>query len=418
MRSPRRWWVAAILLLASLPLAAGWLALEGEPAVATRSDIAPADVEHALAIARRNDPRLAPAGALRELRLSGRDADLLLFHAAQHWLDARTRVTLKPGRAEVRASVELPQLRRWLNLELQWRQTSTLPELAHWRVGRLPLPTTLFDALLAWAAARQGLQSQLEQVRQALHQVRFGAGEVQASYALDGDGARRMLAALVPLDDQTRLRIYQGALRRLAAAHVAGADASLATLLPPLFALARERSAAGADAVQENRAAILVLAFFVNGRGLDRLLPAARDWPSPQPLRVTLQGRDDFPKHFLISALIAAEADTPLADAVGVWKELSDARAGSGFSFNDIAADRAGTRLGEMAVHSPALLQARLAGATQEPVFMVNAAGLPEYLPAAEFQRRYGGVGAPAYEAMRAEIEARIAALPLYAPAR
>jgi len=36
---------------------------------------------------------------------------------------------------------------------------------------------------------------------------------------------------------------------------------------------------------------------------------------------------------------------TPLADAVGLWKELADARrGGSGFSFNDIAADRAGTR--------------------------------------------------------------------------
>jgi hypothetical protein len=421
MRSPSRWWVAAILLLALLlvlPLAVGLLALQDEPGVAARSDIAPADVDRALAIARRNDPRLAMPGQPRELHLSERDADLLLYHGAQHWLDARTRVTLRPGRAEVRASVELPPLRRWLNVEMQWQQTASLPELMRWRVGRLPLPRVLFDPLLARTAARYGLQGQLRQALQALREVRFGAGELQARYELDAGSARRMLAALVPPDDQARLRVYQAALRRLADAHAPDADTSLATLLPPLFALARERSAAGGDAVQENRAAILVLTFFVNGRGLDLLLPAARAWPAPRPLRVTLQGRDDFPKHFLISALIAAEADTPLADAVGVWKELSDARGGSGFSFNDIAADRAGTRFGEMAVRAPALLQARLAGAAQESVFMVDATGLPEYLPEAEFRRRYGGVGAPAYDAMRAEIEARIAALPLFAPAR
>ncbi len=418
MHSPRRWWVAAALLLVLLPLAALLLAVQDAPAVPARSDISPADVDRALAIARRNDPRLAVPGQIRQLRLNERDADLLLFHAAQHWLEARTRVTLHPGRAEVQASVELPRLQRWLNFELTWRQTTALPQLARLRVGRLPLPGALFDALLARAFAHYGLQRQGQQALEALRQVRFGAGELQASYQLDAGAARQMLSALVPPVDRARLQVYAAALRPLTEAHPLGADVSLAALLPPLFALARERSAAGGDAVQENRAAILVLAFFANGRGLDLLVPAARAWPAPRPLRVTLQRRDDFPKHFLISALLAAEADTPLADAVGVWKELSDARGGSGFSFNDIAADRAGTRFGEMAVKTPALLQARLAGATQESVFMPDAADLPEYLPEAEFERRYGGVGAPRYDAMRGEIEARIAALPLFAPAR
>jgi hypothetical protein len=39
--------------------------------------------------------------------------------------------------------------------------------------------------------------------------------------------------------------------------------------------------------------------------------------------------------------------------------------------------------------------------------------GLPEFLPEAEFRQRFGGIGAPAYEAMAAEIERRIAALPV-----
>ena len=68
------------------------------------------------------------------------------------------------------------------------------------------------------------------------------------------------------------------------------------------------------------------------------------------PQNVTLDGREDFAKHFIVSAAIAAFADTALADAIGLYKEIDDARYGSGFSFNDIAADRAGTKFGEKAV--------------------------------------------------------------------
>jgi hypothetical protein len=129
---------------------------------------------------------------------------------------------------------------------------------------------------------------------------------------------------------------------------------------------------------------------------------------------VTLLGREDFTLHFLISAVIAAEAGTPLADAVGLWKELADARrGGSGFSFDDIAADRAGTRLGEVAVRDAERLQARLAAGVVESDLMPPVADLPEFLPEAEFIARFGGIGAPAYQRMIEDIDARIAALAL-----
>ena len=41
---------------------------------------------------------------------------------------------------------------------------------------------------------------------------------------------------------------------------------------------------------------------------------------------------------------------------------------------------------------------------------------LPEFLPEAEFLRRYGGVGAPPYNRLLAEIDRRITALPLLRP--
>jgi hypothetical protein len=47
-------------------------------------------------------------------------------------------------------------------------------------------------------------------------------------------------------------------------------------------------------------------------------------------------------------------------------------------------------------------------------VLMPETGDLPEFMPEPEFKRRFGGVGAPEYARMMAEIEARIAALPLY----
>jgi len=158
----------------------------------------------------------------------------------------------------------------------------------------------------------------------------------------------------------------------------------------------------------------VVLALFVNGRGVDALLPAARAWPRARPLQVTLGGRDDFPRHLLISAALVVEGTGPLSRAIGVYKEVADARNGSGFSFNDMAANLAGTRLGEWAVAQPQRLQSALARGVQESDVMPPWADLPEFMGEAEFQRRYGGVGAPAYEAMVTEIERRVAALALW----
>src|SRR5262249_46081018 len=106
---------------------------------------------------------------------------------------------------------------------------------------------------------------------------------------------------------------------------------------------------------------------------------------------------------------IAAEAGSPLADAIGLYKEVDDSRGGSGFSFNDIAADRAGTRFGVLAVQQPRKLQAMLAAGAKERDFMPDVSDLPEFMQEAEFKRRYGGIGAPAYNKVMADIEARIA---------
>jgi hypothetical protein len=244
---------------------------------------------------------------------------------------------------------------------------------------------------------------------------------VQVIYRWSDNLPNQLRTALVSREDQERMQAYQQRLVDFTR-HAATLTQRLtvAELLQPLFTLAAQRSEAGGSntsPVAENRAALVVLAFYVNGKGLEAIHPAAAQWTRPAPRRITLAGRGDFAQHFTISAALAATAGSPLSDAVGLYKEIEDSRGGSGFSFNDLAADRAGTRFGELATASPerALkLQRQLAVGLRDADYMPHVRDLPEFLQQADFKRRYGDMGSPAYLSMTKDIERRVAALPLY----
>jgi hypothetical protein len=354
-----------------------------------------------------------PPGLPRSLLLSERDIDLLVQHAARRWLGADTQLRLKGGQLQLQASLPLPW-RRWLNVEVVLQQAARLPEVQSLRIGRLPLPGAWALPALRAYVAKRGLPPDALLALDWIQRVDLGRGYMAVNYRIDPESAKRLRAALVAPQQQERLRAYQERLAALTE-DVEGYKVPLYTLLGPLFALAAERSAAGADPVAENRAALLTLTLFANHRPLGLLVPAAYQWAQPRPMYVLLRGRPDTALHFLISAVIAAEDGTPLADAVGLWKELADARrGGSGFSFNDLAADRAGTRFGDMAVRDPLRLHQRLGTQLADRDLLPEVGDLPENLPEAEFVARFGGVGGAGYKRLLADIEARLDAQPLF----
>ena len=406
----------ALLLSAGAALAALSAALQSEPSVALRSELTDADVAHAIGLLRTHDPRRADPGRLTMAIVGERDLDVLLNHAARRWLDATTRIELQNGAALVQTSLHMPPnpFGRWLNVEARVVQTAGLPAIESFRAGTLPLPPWLTGRALLRLAAEAGALAELRLAAEVVHSVYFAPQQLQVTYAWQGDSRARLVAALVPAAEHERLHAHADRLVQLAGQvtepQAAEGAVSLADLIGPLFALAAERSAAQSDAgaAAENRAALLVLTLYANGRPLASLVPAASAWTEPRKLQVLLAGRDDFPRHLLISAALAAEGSGPLSKAIGIYKEVADSRSGSGFSFNDMAANLAGTRLGELAVQEPRRLQRALSRAHSESDFMPHAADLPEFMAEAEFKRRYGGVGAAPYVAMMAEIERRV----------
>ena len=408
--------LALLLLTLCALLALGASMLQSAPAVTPRQDLSPRDVARALQLARVHDPRRAIPGIVRHLRLSGHEAELLLNHAAERWRPSRWQLTVTAGQTRVRGSVEVEWagLSRWLNVDLTLRETPALPVIETARVGRLPLP----PALVAWALEQAstvhpsgGLATL---AAMTIQRVQMRHGQLDLAYAWGADAPARMLAALLPVQEHQRLRAYAAELAKIAASLDPGQPVSLSQVLPPMFELARRRTAEGGAAALENRAALMVLGMVANGIGLSVLLPERAAELDRRPITLTLGGRRDFPQHFLVSATLAAENGASAADTIGLFKELADARRGSGFSFNDIAANRAGTRLGALAVQSPDKLQARLITGLAEQDFMPDVTDLPEFMAEPEFRHRFGGPGSPEYERMVADIERRLGSTALF----
>lgn len=416
MKPAWRVFLGAGLALTLAVLLAMAAALQDQPAVPAPVETRLDDVARAMALLRHHDPRRRPPGHLGAAWLSERDLQVLAGHGTRRWLGADSHVRLVRGGALLQLSLAAPAnpFGRWLNVELEFAETAALPELGRLRVGRLPLPAWLARLALPWAARRAGLQAELALAAEVLQAVHFLPQQLHLTYRWQPGSAQRMVAGLIAPAELQRLRAYAEHLHRLTTQVHAGWELQLPQLLLPMFELARTRTAQGGDAAAENRAVLFALALFVNGRGLERVLPAAQQWPRPLPKRVLAGGREDVPQHFLVSAALAAEAGGQLSRLVGLYKEVSDARQGSGFSFSDLAADRAGTRFGELAVQDPLGLQARLAASTSEGDFIPAAADLPDQLPEAEFRRRFGGVDHPGYTAMMSEIDRRVAALTLF----
>ena len=223
------------------------------------------------------------------------------------------------------------------------------------------------------------------------------------------------------LSDAETVRHYYVKLTELDNTIQTGQTVSLAYFMGPMFELARLRSLTG-DPAGENKAALLALAIYMGDSRFEKLVgPVRTDHVKPGNLRrrkVFLGGREDLRLHFVISAGLKIISDSGLTDAVGEFKELLDARrGGSGFSFADLAADLAGTRLAEDATDASGgaeRVQTFLAGRVSEGIFFPEVNDLPEYISQAEFEHIYGSVENPGYVSTVRDIKDRISRLPAY----
>ena len=119
----------------------------------------------------------------------------------------------------------------------------------------------------------------------------------------------------------------------------------------------------------------------------------------------------------MLSAALEVLSNALASMDVGLLKEELDADGGSGFSFGDLLADRAGTMLAVRCTESTedaVAMQQRLAKGFVESDFMPHGHDLPEGLSDEQLQSQFGGVGGRDYDNTLAEIDRRISTCAAY----
>ncbi len=422
----------AAAVAAALALVLARRAVETAPLPLDVPPVTTADRHQLASLFRGKNPEKIPAGETRSLRLSEDEVNRLLAMASAVSGERRSaHVELSPDRVRAAVSLALPGRvfgPRFLNLQAAGRVVvddgALRLDLAELSIGAIRVPTWLLRFASPLAAALVRGEPRLASTLGAVSaiQVADRAFEIRYGHATLPRGFLREIVreAASSEDLLPSVRAQAEHLVRIAASLPSG-ERRFGAALEAAFALAHDRSATGGK-VEENTAAIVALGTLLGHWRVQGLVGTALDDATLKAgLRAyretTLRGRRDWVQHYLVSAALSAVADTGVSQAAGVLKEELDSRGGSGFSFGDLLADRAGTAFGSVATRdetSAEAIQDHLARGFQIDDFFPRADDLPENLPEHELQAKFGGVGGDRYRRIVGIIDSRVASCLAY----
>jgi hypothetical protein len=410
-------WSLLFSMLAGL-IVLPWLALEDAPAIEPPAEFRRTDLAWVRSLFQRHDPRRQTPDVIQSIQLGEEELNRLLNYAVELRQINGIAAELTPGLATLTATLAVPPnpFGRYLNLTADVADVPGGIRIQSLRLGSLPLPGVLADGVARLTHRWLRRDETYASLADAFSQVNFDENQATLDYRwhpiLLTQIERKSAELLIAPEDQARLLVYAEQLDTLLERYPHGRTVPLFEITAPLFGFAQTIDG---DEAEENRAVLTALAAYLSGISLPKLLEgdSVSIRRAPRVL-LSLHGRRDFAEHFVLSAAITVNGGGRLANAIGLIKEEEDASKGSGFSFTDLAANRAGVMLGENATgEAAARMQQRLADARSDTALVPNFRDLPEFMPQAEFDRRFGPVGSPRYQKLIERIDARLAAHPL-----
>lgn len=410
-------WSLALLLLLGVTVLP-WMMLDDAPAVEPVGEFRRKDLAWIKSLFQKHDPRRQTPDVVHSIRLDESELNRLLNYTVELRRVTGIAAELTPGSATLTATLAAPRnpFGAYLNVTAEVAEAPGGVRIESLQLGSLPVPGAIADWIARRVHARLRRDETYAALADAFHRVNFDENQATLDYRwrpeLLTEIEHKSVEILVPQADQDRMLDYAQYLDGLLKRHRQGSTVPLVQVVAPLFEHARR---AGGDPREHNRAALTAIAAHLSGISLAKLLEGeARSIRRSPRVLLSLHGRRDFAEHFIISAALSANGGSRLANAIGLIKEEEDANRGSGFSFTDLAANRAGVRLGDRATGEPAarVLQ-HLAAARNDDALLPDFRDLPEFMAQAEFDRRFGPVGGPRYLAVIERIDARLAAHPL-----
>jgi hypothetical protein len=347
------------------------------------------------------------------IELTRADLNLAANYLLNRFSRGRALIALKTNKLKFIVTATLPEnsLGKYLNVTFRLgnEDGSQLPTLTKFKAGKLLLPSKVAAFVIDTVIKHTYLNEYFLLATDPIKAVAIDDEKITITYHPSQATLDTARDLLTHNNTTNHANVYQGKLADIVRRHDPDWRLSLAELLQPLFALAYQRSTLD-TAIEENRIVIYTINDYVNNQKTNTT-PIAPYYPA------FLYKRIDLAQHFIGAAAITASVNSQIAQVVGEEKELRDAQGGSGFSFIDLAADKAGTRFGELAISDPSSarkLQQKMASIKDYTDFMPDPRTLPEHMDEAAFKERYGKINSEAYLKVSKEIDTLIKNTTIY----
>jgi hypothetical protein len=357
------------------------------------------------------------------IELTEADLNLAGNYLLNRYSKSAAHIELKNNKLRFVVTITLPEniVGKYLNVSFRLGNAENdelLPVITKFKAGKLLLPAKLAAFVIDTVIQHSSLNEYFILATRPIKAVKIDTQKLIITYYPNKDTLIQARNFLTHTSDSTALNIYQQKLAEIVAKHDPAWRLSLAELLRPLFELAYQRSTLE-SAIDENRVVISTINDYVNKNETKKLLSTPEAAPATgQQYSAFLYKRIDLAQHFIGSAALTASVNKQAAQIAGEEKELSDAQeGGSGFSFIDLAADKAGTRFGEMATASPESarkMQKAMSEIKDYSDFMPDPRYLPEHMNEADFKQRFESINSPVYQEISKQIDERILAMPIY----
>ena len=419
-------WLVILGVLAS-PVVA-WYGLDDKALVTSSPTVNVRDIQSAKDFLNQYDPRNLPGGKITTITANQGQINTALSAALAAVPQLKARIV--PSRfgllAAITGEVPVPDnpFGRYVNISMLIESSTEGLKIGRLSIGEIEIPTAIVRPVFILVMDQVAGPGRGKAFLETIRSVQVTGSQVRIVYRpKDGllDELKTAAKKTVVAGDPEITRVYWEALHDLHRRTPERTQVSLTHYISPTFALAKRRSAGG-NAIEENKGAIFALAMFFGDVRMERFVGEIRKGVYTGPPRklshVRLQGRHDWVQHYLLSAGLALAGGRGIADFIGEVKEVQDAtNKVSGFSFTDIAADRAGVRFAEVAtgsVDGAREVQNMLARGIGENQMFPEIRNLPEGLTDAQFKAQYGERTSAAYKRVIADIDGRIARIPLY----
>ena len=352
--------IASLLILLLSPLAVYFLVFSNKPMALPAEQLDGNEIMRvqrlvAQQVARSNDAGLATLSlAEKDLRTA------LAFgrQAAKLPLLEGAALALEDEHLRVFGNLRLPVVpgRDVVNFRAKLGTDGRHPTITSLKLGYIDVPTPLLAWLQQRALELLKTDQRLANANKTWESIeQFGISDqrvdivYQITPEIIGSVTAKQKKMLLEQVDTQRVERYHQLLEQITR-KTAAERYPLTGMLGPAYDLARKRTAAGFDAVEENSAALIALGLYsgdpkvIQMTGLGNLLAL----PSRR-LSLTLHRRNDLATHFITAALISLFAGDQVADLMGMQKELDDSQSSSGFGLADLVADKAGIRFSYLA---------------------------------------------------------------------